>query len=452
MAMVVFCVHPFAGSVYASLKLANDLKIMGHQICYFGVKDCQKFIEPNGFDFIPFFEHWLPENTFTDTEKEQTNKLLNGFEKIREARHKIKHTKACIDALISGQDKEYFEAIAKLKPDLMVIVATNYDSFIWALMAYKAGIKTIYLHDTLCRSETILSPPVASNLVPDDSLTSKIRIALAWKLFLLTKLSRESLFSLIGIGLSHFYNVKKLANHYNYPVNLIDTATDLAAPKLKLVELVTCSAELEFSNTNQVGRYYIGMSIDTGRVQPDFPWQRINDNQPLIYCALGSLNYLKKQERIDFHQIVIDTAKLYKQWNLVIAIGDQLSVEQFQSIPANVVLVNRAPQLDLLKKTSIMINHGGTNTIKECILFGVPMIAFPIGFDHPGNSARVVYHGLGLKGNIKGLTVKKMSEMLEQINNNSYYRIQMKLMRKKIEEVEESKIGSMVINNILSSD
>ncbi len=42
---------------------------MGHQIRYFGVKDCQKFVEPNGFDFVSFFEHWLPENTFIDTEK-----------------------------------------------------------------------------------------------------------------------------------------------------------------------------------------------------------------------------------------------------------------------------------------------------------------------------------------------------------------------------------------------
>jgi len=369
---------------------------------------------------------------------------------MRDARHKIKHSKLCIDALVSGQDKEYFDAVDKLKPDLMIIVATNYDSFIWALLAYKAGIKTIYLHDTLCRSETLSSPPIGSYLIPGDALTTHIKIALAWKWFLLTKLFRESLFSLMGIGLNYFYSIKKLADHYNYPLHLIDTATDLPAPKLKLAELVSSSAEFEFSNTNQAGRYYIGMSIDLSRAQPDFPWHKMN-NKPLIYCALGSLDYLTKQQRFEFHQIVIDTARYYKQWNWVVAIGASLSLEQFPSIPTNVIVVNQAPQLDLLKKASIMINHGGTNTIKECLLFGVPMIAFPIGFDHPGNSARIVYHGLGLRGHIKGLTVEKLSRMLEQINNNPYYRIQTALMQKKINATETDNPGIELINTLINS-
>jgi zeaxanthin glucosyltransferase len=48
----------------------------------------------------------------------------------------------------------------------------------------------------------------------------------------------------------------------------------------------------------------------------------------------------------------------------------------------------------------MVINHGGMNTIYECIMAEKPMIVFPLSLktDQNGNAARVVFHEIGVRG------------------------------------------------------
>jgi zeaxanthin glucosyltransferase len=445
MSTILFFVHPMAGSVNAGLKTARELQSIGHQVYFLGLIQCEKFVRPNGFNFIPLFEKWFPKDIGEANEKTP----LGFWQQINRGKQYIGHIKAFIDALIAGDDKEFFKVIDELKPDLIVVVATHYDSFIWALLAYKAGIKTIYLHDTLCRSKSTQIPPITTGIIPVDSMGSRFRVVLAWQIFLLFRFIKEFFYSLIlGSQLGASYGVNKLCKHYQYPLQLVDTSTDMLAPKLKLTEIVLCPKEFDFPGAEQVGRHYAGVSIDLNREQAVFSWERIDAYKPLIYCALGSLECLTKQDRIAFFNIVIETAKQHQEWSWIIAIGNQLDVEKFNGIPNNIVLVNSAPQLSILKRTKVMITHGGTNTIKECIWFGVPMVVFPLEFDHYGNAARVVYQGLGLKGDIKKINASILYFMIEQIFKNPYYRVQVKLMKNKFEEVDKSGSASSIINSI----
>lgn len=449
MANIIFCVHPIAGSVNASLKIARDLQTQGHNITYFGVRDCEKFVALNGFAFSTLFEQWFPKGYF---EIDERLKGLSFLEQMQLARQFTQQMKGFINGLMSGDDTEFFNLVKSIKPALIITVATHYDSFIWSLLAHKAGINNIYLHDTLCNTQTSGLPPITSNIIPNNSVFAKIKIALAWQYFLISRFLIEGGYSLLGLALSPCYGVKELAHYYQYPLNFITTASDMLAPKLKLLELVTCPQDFEFSNTPvQIGRYYIEAGIDLERKQVDFPWEKIDTSKPLIYLALGTLNCLNPQTQINFYQIMIETATLYSEWQWVIALGNQLKVDQFNNVPNNVVLVNCAPQLALLKTAKLMINHGGTNTVKECILLGVPMISFPPAFDTFGNTARIVHHGLGLRGDIKNLTVKKLQNLINQITQTSYYRLQIQLMQKKFLAMENAQVGVNFINSLIKS-
>lgn len=55
----------------------------------------------------------------------------------------------------------------------MIIVATHYDSFIWALLAHKAKVKSIYLHDMWCNASTGSIPPYYRHY-PDKFCLSKL--------------------------------------------------------------------------------------------------------------------------------------------------------------------------------------------------------------------------------------------------------------------------------------
>jgi UDP:flavonoid glycosyltransferase YjiC (YdhE family) len=45
--------------------------------------------------------------------------------------------------------------------------------------------------------------------------------------------------------------------------------------------------------------------------------------------------------------------------------------------PSNTIIVSHAPQLELLKRTSVCITHAGLNTVLESLAQGVPQVAIP---------------------------------------------------------------------------
>src|SRR5262249_344705 len=94
----------------------------------------------------------------------------------------------------------------------------------------------------------------------------------------------------------------------------------------------------------------------------------------------------------------------------------------FGIFPSNVVVVRRAPQIELLKRAALCITHAGLNTALESLAEGVPMVAIPIGYDQPGVAARIAHHGVGEFVDIEDLTVERARGLIEQVLNNPGYR------------------------------
>lgn len=79
------------------------------------------------------------------------------------------------------------------------------------------------------------------------------------------------------------------------------------------------------------------------------------------------------------------------------------------------------------------------------------MVIFPLGSDHPGNTARVVYHGLGVKGDWRRLSVRSLREHVEAVDRSFYIQSQMGLMRERVRRLEEEKPGVQLIENWLAA-
>jgi zeaxanthin glucosyltransferase len=137
--------------------------------------------------------------------------------------------------------------------------------------------------------------------------------------------------------------------------------------------------------------------VDLGRSAPPFPWERLAADRPLLYASLGTYFYLGREGNRELLQRLLDALGGRPEWQLVLAAGDERMAAELRP-PADTVVVPRAPQLALLERARLMIGHGGIGGIGESLFLGVPMVLFPLGFDQPGNAARVVYHGVGLAG------------------------------------------------------
>src|SRR2546429_1231453 len=205
-------------------------------------------------------------------------------------------------------------------------------------------------------------------------------------------------------------------------------------PLIKWPELILSPQEFDFPGTERKKNCrYVESSIDLKRRDVPFPWDRLDPHKQLIYCSFGSQSHIFNGSE-KFFQLVIDAIASKKDWQLVLTIGAHLRAADFHSVPANAILVNTAPQLDILKRASLMMTHGGFNSVKEAIFFGVPMILFPMIRDHPAIAARVVYHGLGVRGELQKISVAQIHALINRIDKDSSFRARVESMGRKFRE------------------
>jgi UDP-glucoronosyl and UDP-glucosyl transferase len=95
----------------------------------------------------------------------------------------------------------------------------------------------------------------------------------------------------------------------------------------------------------------------------------------------------------------------------VLSIGDQLDPEQIGPVPGNAIIVKQAPQLELLKQTTVCITHAGLNTVLESLAQGVPQVATPVAFDQPGVAARIADKQTGVVISLEKLTAERLSTL-----------------------------------------
>ena len=58
------------------------------------------------------------------------------------------------------------------------------------------------------------------------------------------------------------------------------------------------------------------------------------------------------------------------------------------AVPQGTIVVDYAPQLQLLERGTAVVTPAGLNTALEAVSHGLPMVAMPIANDQPGVAAR----------------------------------------------------------------
>jgi MGT family glycosyltransferase len=126
--------------------------------------------------------------------------------------------------------------------------------------------------------------------------------------------------------------------------------------------------------------------------------------------------------RADVFRTIIAALAKNKGLQLVLSIGDQIDPRQLGPAPKNAIIVKRAPQLELLKRASVCITHGGLNTVLESLAQGVPQVAIPVSYDQPGVAARIAHHRTGVVTSLDKLTADHLSTLLNGVLDIPVYR------------------------------
>jgi len=192
-------------------------------------------------------------------------------------------------------------------------------------------------------------------------------------------------------------------------------------------ELVIALQGLEFSQAKQPYQHYLGLLVDLERQETNKDsfllfLNSLPKHKKIIYCSLGTLyaDFGKHKDMMQFFRSLLAAAQQLAEYEFVISLSENFR-KKLGELPTNVHIFESVPQLTVLARSSLFITHGGLNSIRESIALGVPMLVFPVDkrWDQPSNAAKVVYHGLGLKGNMTEENSESLSLKINTLTNQS---------------------------------
>jgi zeaxanthin glucosyltransferase len=178
----------------------------------------------------------------------------------------------------------------------------------------------------------------------------------------------------------------------------------------------------------------------------NFPWERLT-GEPLIYASMGTI----LNGQVDVFRTIVAAVAKNKNLQLVLSIGDQIDPKQIGSAPNNAIIVRQAPQLELLKQTTVCITHAGLNTALESLAQGVTQLAIPVTYDQPGVAARIAHHKTGVVTSLDKLTADHLALLLEEVLTDLTYRENARKLQKAITEANGLSVAADLIEESLGA-
>lgn len=403
-AIVLMPLEP--GHHNAAAALAAKLLERGHDVRFVGVAEDRPAIEERGFSFLPVTLAKVSAIT------ERTPSVTSGGEWpsfVRRARGLWRHY-VLRRRLLAG--------LARAQAALGEFDAVIVDGLLLAaaLAVARTGRPTVLLHTTF----SPYNPSMPPFWTPCSPTQPGVAGVWAWACERWTRV-RTALVALCGPHLSGARGER---------FHLAGSLTRWQALVESLPAIIACPRALDFPAPALPSERYASPLVDIHRAEEplDLPDLPTSCTGGLVLVSMGTQHWLMRNP-LRFFNVVALTASVQPDLFFVIVAGDLApALARAHALP-NLLVLRSGPQLRMLSRAALMINHGGLNTVKECVLMGVPMICFPIERDQPGNAARVAWHGLGLRGDYRTVTPAELAGMLGRVIGDRGFRASVDRMR-----------------------
>jgi zeaxanthin glucosyltransferase len=176
-----------------------------------------------------------------------------------------------------------------------------------------------------------------------------------------------------------------------------------------------------------------------------FPYERLN-GKPLVYASLGTI--LDGRKAL-WPAILSAAAGMDAQ--LVLSLGGVAQPEAVEGMAGDAVVVEYAPQQELLERARVAITPAGINTVLEALGRGVPVLALPVTNDQPGIAARVEAAGAGRALGAAGRMVTGIRKALRGLLEEPAYRQRAETLQRAIRASGGSREAVDIILQVLES-
>jgi sterol 3beta-glucosyltransferase len=147
---------------------------------------------------------------------------------------------------------------------------------------------------------------------------------------------------------------------------------------------------------------------------PDELVSFIKDGTPPVYIGFGSIKDVSKFN--ETFKILVEALKISGQRGIIVLGWNKL--DEAQTLPENVYLLDNAPHSWLFPQMSVVVHHGGAGTTAAGLNAGKPTVIIPHSADQPAWGKRVYELGVGAKPIPKAkLTAVKLADAINEALN-----------------------------------
>jgi MGT family glycosyltransferase len=385
-----FLSYPAPGHLYPLTALARRLQQRGHQVTYFQVADVEPFIRAAGLEYHQIGAADHPPGTLRQI-IEPLGRLI-GLAGLRYTVQEL----VCRDATMVLRDAP--AAVRAAGVDALVVDQAEVAG---GSVAEQLGLPFVTAIATLPLNLDASVPYVSFPWGHGIGLMARLRNRLGNALF------------------EHFLTpMHRLINAQRRAWGLPKVRT-LNGYHSRLAQIAQVPEAFDFPGRRLPPHFhYTGPFTDgMGRAPIDFPSARLDPVRPLVFASMGTL-----QNGLHHVFRTIATACAGLEVQLVLSLGGGLEPEALGTLPGDPVVVRYAPQLELIRRSTLTITHGGLNSVLESLAEGVPLVALPVTNDQPGVGARIEWSGTGKAIPIGRVSVPHLRAALDAVLQKPHYR------------------------------
>ncbi|MBC8164674.1 MAG: glycosyl transferase [Bryobacteraceae bacterium] len=376
MAKALFLSLPLTGHINPSLALVRELAGRGDEVVYYATSAFETKIAESGALYRPYRSVFLAE--------------LRG---LPERLHELSSFLMRTTAEILGQELEGFRAE---RPDYIIT-----DSVApWGCWAGKLlGVPVVTSISTFALNRQVSLFAVAHGIRPASA-----RVVLSKVLHVARAL-------LIGRELRRRYAIKNLG------------MKGLLFPHSDLNVVYTSRYFQPCANSFDNRFHFTGPSVTDRRESDDFPWEQLR-HPVIVYASLGTLFNADD----GFYRACF-TAFKDQDCQVILSTGANVSAESLGPAPANFIVRSHVPQLEVLRRATVFVTHGGMNSVSESLYHGVPVVVVPQMSEQALVGRRVEDLGAGLYLAKQEVTAEKLRDSVQRLLVETRFRDQAALVR-----------------------
>ena len=401
-----------AGHLNPLVALARELASRGHRVTFFLPHEFEPQIRRQGLDFFPI-----------DTPEVEPERRDSGSEPqpepgwIEDTRAKLSR----LDREIGVYLRQYLAAIRAVGVD--------------ALLMGEITLAGPTVAEILRKPYFVVSTSIPHNFgwdAPPALLPQR-----TWQEQLQKRILEVSIFHMRG-------PVRRILDRYRRQAGLGPVA-DIGATFPELAHITQWPRCLDTPRGEVPDRFfYTGPFVDGGsRSAVEFPWDQLN-GRPLVYASLGTT---RKADPEIYHRIASACAGLDLQ--LVVTLGGRRSLETFVNLAGNPVVVENAPQLELLKRADVVITHAGPNTVLETLMLGKPMLALPLALDQPAVAAHMERLGVAEVLSPQQRSAAEIREALLKLRTETRYREAAQSIQAQLQSLQGTAQAASIVEDAL---